>query len=169
MSEPIEVQIRLNGELVTLELDARTLLVDAIRDAARLTGTHVGCRTGHCGACTVLVDGSTAKACTVLAASVDGAEIVTIEGLAAVDELHPLQEAFWQEHGLQCGFCTPGMVLASLELLRENASPTDTEIRRGLSGNLCRCTGYAKIVSAVRRGAEAMSTGAEPGQEAREE
>ncbi len=159
VGELVSAQLIVNGATRELELDPRTLLADALRDELGLTGTHIGCRTGHCGACTVMLDGLVAKSCTLLAASVDGAEIVTIEGLANGEELHPLQEAFWQEHGLQCGFCTPGMLLASLELLTTNPSPTDSEIRRALSGNLCRCTGYAKIVSAVQRGASAMSGG----------
>jgi carbon-monoxide dehydrogenase small subunit len=162
MSEPVTIRLIVNGEERELEVDPRSLLVDVIRDQLGLTGTHVGCRTGHCGACTVLIGDQTAKSCTVLAASADGAEVLTIEGLARGDELHPLQEAFWQEHGLQCGYCTPGMLLVSLELLMENPTPTDNEIRHGLSGNLCRCTGYAKIVSAVQRGASMLDGGSEP-------
>lgn len=151
MSQQVQIRLRVNGDAHEVAADARTLLVDLIRDELGLTGTHVGCRTGHCGACTVVLDGRVSKSCTVLAAAADGAEVTTIEGLAADGVLHPVQEALWQEHGVQCGFCTPGMVLAAAELLAENRSPADDEIRRAIAGNLCRCTGYEYIVNAIRR------------------
>ena len=151
MSQQVQISLRVNGDAHETAADARTLLVDLIRDELGLTGTHVGCRTGHCGACTVVLDGRVSKSCTVLAAAADGAEVTTIEGLAADGALHPVQEALWQEHGVQCGFCTPGMVLAAAELLAENRSPADDEIRRAIAGNLCRCTGYENIVNAIRR------------------
>ncbi|MCY4086952.1 MAG: (2Fe-2S)-binding protein [Actinomycetia bacterium] len=151
MSQQVQIRLRVNGDAHEVAADARTLLVDLIRDELGLTGTHVGCRTGHCGACTVVLDGRVSKSCTVLAAAADGAEVTTIEGLAADGVLHPVQEALWQEHGVQCGFCTPGMVLAAAELLAENRSPVDDEIRRAIAGNLCRCTGYENIVNAIRR------------------
>lgn len=151
MSQQVQIRLRVNGDAHEVAADARTLLVDLIRDELGLTGTHVGCRTGHCGACTVVLDGRVSKSCTVLAAAANGAVVTTIEGLAADGVLHPVQEALWQEHGVQCGFCTPGMVLAAAELLAENRSPADDEIRRAIAGNLCRCTGYENIVNAIRR------------------
>ena len=147
----IELTLAVNGASHSLAVDTRTLLVDLIRDELGLTGTHIGCRTGHCGACTVVLDGHVVKSCTVLAATADGSEITTIEGVALDGELHPVQQAIWDEHGVQCGYCTPGMVLVAVELLAENASPTDDEIKTALAGNLCRCTGYQNIVNAVRR------------------
>ena len=150
MSQSVAIRLSVNGQTHEVTTDARTLLVDLIRDELGLTGTHVGCRTGHCGACTVMLDGLIGKSCTVLAASVHGAEVTTIEGVAEDGELHPIQAALWQEHGVQCGYCTPGMVLAGVELLAENPSPTDDEIKRAIAGNLCRCTGYQNIVNAVR-------------------
>jgi len=150
-SHSIELAVVVNGTSHSLNVDTRMLLVDLVRDELHLTGTHIGCRTGHCGACTVVLDGEVVKSCTVLAASADGTEITTIEGVASGGELHPVQQAIWDEHGTQCGYCTPGMVLAAVELLEENASPTDDEIKSGLAGNLCRCTGYQHIVNAVRR------------------
>jgi len=156
-----DVSLTVNGNAIREQVEGRMLLVHFLRDVLGLTGTHVGCETSLCGACTVLVNGRTAKACTMLAVQADGAEIITIEGLAGDDgNLHPLQRAFWEEHGLQCGFCTPGMILAACELLERNPSPDEAEIRHGLEGNLCRCTGYHNIVRAVRRAAEEMAPGA---------
>ena len=151
----VHVSITVNGELCEHEVEPRLLLVHFIRDVTGLTGTKIGCDTSQCGACTVLVDGVSAKSCTTLAVQADGASITTIEGLADGGQLHPLQESFWNKHGLQCGFCTPGMILASHELLRTNASPSEAEIRHGLEGNMCRCTGYQNIVRAVQDAAGA--------------
>jgi len=145
-----------NGNQVAAEVADRTLLVHFVRDVAGLTATNIGCDTTSCGACTVLLDGQSVKSCTVLAAQADGCEVVTVEGLAGADgELHPMQRAFRAEHGLQCGFCTPGMVMAAVSLLRENPAPTEEQVRSGLEGNLCRCTGYHNIVRAVLAAAEA--------------
>ena len=130
--------------------EPRTLLVHFIRDVLGLTGTHVGCDTSQCGACTILIDGQAVKSCTVLAVQASGSDILTIEGLAKDGVLHPLQEGFWEEHGLQCGYCTPGMIMTAVDLLQKNPSPSNEEIRRGIEGNLCRCTGYQNIVKAVR-------------------
>ncbi len=151
------VSITVNGRTRHSEIDPRLLLVHYLRDRLGLTGTHVGCETSLCGACTVLLDGKAVKSCALLAVQADGAEITTIEGLADGASYHPLQEAFWEEHGLQCGFCTPGMILAARQLLEDHPDPTEAEIREGLDGNLCRCTGYHNIVRAVRRAADAMS------------
>jgi len=146
----VRVTVTVNGSPVTADVADRTLLVHFLRDVAGLTATNVGCDTSSCGACTVLLDGLSAKSCTVLAAQADGSEVVTVEGLARGDgALHPVQRAFRAEHGLQCGFCTPGMVMASVSLLAENPAPTEAEVRAGLEGNLCRCTGYHNIVRAV--------------------
>ena len=153
----VPVRITVNGRLVEREVEPRLLLVHFIRDLAELTGTKVGCDTSQCGSCTVLIDGVSAKSCTTLAAQADGASVTTIEGLADGEKLHPLQESFWNKHGLQCGFCTPGMILASHELLRTNPAPSDDEIRHGLEGNLCRCTGYQNIVRAVQDAADATA------------
>jgi carbon-monoxide dehydrogenase small subunit len=142
-----------NGRPVTGEVEPRTLLVYFLREDLGLTGTHVGCDTTSCGACTILMDGLAVKSCTVLAVQANGAEITTIEGLASNGELHPVQEGFWERHGLQCGYCTPGMIMAAVALLEENPDPTEDEIRHGLEGNLCRCTGYHNIVRAVEYGA----------------
>jgi len=152
----VPVSITVNGRRYQREVEPRQLLVHFIRDLGGVTGTKVGCDTSQCGSCTVLLDGVAVRSCTCLAVQVDGASITTIEGLAANGKLHPLQEAFWSKHGLQCGFCTPGMILASHELLRNNPKPSDDEIRRGLEGNLCRCTGYQNIVRAVREAAAVM-------------
>ena len=146
----IPVSIAINGRRYEREVEPRLLLVHFIRDTLGLTGTKVGCDTSQCGACTVLLDGAAVKSCTCLAVQADGAEITTIEGLADDGGLHPLQESFWNKHGLQCGFCTPGMILAAHEILRTNPDPSDEEIRHGLEGNFCRCTGYQNIVRAVR-------------------
>jgi len=144
------VKITVNGEAHTREVEARLLLVHFIREELGLTGTHIGCDTTSCGACTVSLDGRAVKSCTVFAAQADGASVETIEGVAVGGKLHPLQEGFWEKHGLQCGFCTPGMIISARHLLSKNASPTDDEIRHGISGNLCRCTGYNKIVEAIQ-------------------
>ena len=153
----VSVSISVNGRLYEREVEPRLLLVHFIRDLGGLTGTKVGCDTSQCGSCTVLIDGVSAKSCTTLAAQADGAAVTTIEGLADGEQLHALQESFWNKHGLQCGFCTPGMIMASHELLRTNSSPSDAEIRHGLEGNMCRCTGYQNIVRAVRDAAEATA------------
>jgi aerobic-type carbon monoxide dehydrogenase small subunit (CoxS/CutS family) len=146
----VKVTVTVNGGQVTADVADRTLLVHFLRDVASLTATNVGCDTSSCGACTVLLDGQSVKSCTVLAAQADGREVVTAEGLAAgPDEMHPVQRAFRAEHGLQCGFCTPGMIMATVSLLAENPSPTEAEVRSALEGNLCRCTGYHNIVRAV--------------------
>jgi carbon-monoxide dehydrogenase small subunit len=144
------VEVVVNGEPRTLEVEARTLLVHALRDGLGLTGTHIGCDTSQCGACTVLLDGRAVKSCTVLARQVEGVEVTTIEGLARDGELHPVQQAFVEHHGLQCGFCTPGMILTAVDLLEREASPDEQTIRRSLRGNLCRCTGYHGIVQAIK-------------------
>jgi len=150
------VRVTINGAVHEADVEPRLLLVHMIRDVAGLTGTHVGCDTSHCGACTVLVDGTSAKSCTMLAVQADGHEITTIEGMEQGGKLHPLQQAFWDQHGLQCGFCTPGMIVESAWLLAQNPSPSDAEIREGISGNLCRCTGYVNIVKAVQQAAAEM-------------
>jgi carbon-monoxide dehydrogenase small subunit len=151
-SRDVTVEVTVNGTPHTAEVPARTLLVHFLRDRLRLTGTHVGCDTTQCGACTVAMDGVAVKSCTVLAAQASGHEITTIEGLAADDSgdsLHPIQRAFQEEHGLQCGYCTPGMVMAIRQLLADNPDPTEAEVRHGLNGNICRCTGYQNIVDAI--------------------
>ena len=148
----IAVHLRVNGTDRQVTVEPRLLLVHLLRDVCNLTGTHVGCETGICGACTVLVDGSAVKSCTMFAVQADGAEVKTIEGLAN-GALHPVQQGFWERHGLQCGFCTPGMILRAYRLLQENPNPTEEEIRFGISGNLCRCTGYQHIVNAVKAAA----------------
>ena len=149
VSRTVSVRLHVNGVEHHLEVEPRLLLVHALRDNLGLTGTHVGCDTSNCGACTVHFNGGAVKSCTVLAVQADGAEITTIEGLSADDELHPVQEAFWNDHGLQCGYCTPGMIMAAAALLAENANPSEDEVRHALEGNLCRCTGYHNIVKAV--------------------
>jgi len=151
----VPVRITVNGRLYEREVEPRLLLVHFIRDLGALTGTKVGCDTSQCGSCTILLDGISAKSCTTLTVQADGADVTTIEGLADGDTLHPLQESFWNKHGLQCGFCTPGMIMASHELLRTNADPSDSEVRHGLEGNMCRCTGYQNIVRAVHDAAAA--------------
>jgi carbon-monoxide dehydrogenase small subunit len=152
----ITVSMTINGKAVTAELDPRTLLVQFLREHQRLTGTHVGCDTGQCGACTVHLDGRAIKACNILAAQANGAQIVTIEGIASNGTLHPMQAAFRDHHGLQCGFCTPGMVMNAIDLVQKHPNPSEETIRSGIDGNLCRCTGYHNIVKAVRAGAAAM-------------
>ena len=153
-----EITLTINGESVTKKTEARTLLVHFIREDLSLTGTHIGCDTTSCGACTVLVNGKPVKSCTVFAVQAEGAEVETIEGLAAGGELHPLQEGFWEKHGLQCGYCTPGMIMSAKGFLEQNPNPTEDEIRHGISGNLCRCTGYNKIVEAIQYAAEKLQT-----------
>jgi carbon-monoxide dehydrogenase small subunit len=143
------VKVKVNGAEYENEVESRLLLIHYLRDVLGFTGPHVGCDTSHCGACTVLVDGSSVKSCTLLTLQADGREILTIEGLADGDKLHPIQESFWSNHALQCGYCTSGMVMSALFLLSNNASPTEDEVRRGIAGNLCRCTGYQFIVDAV--------------------
>ena len=145
----MKVSITINGEAQSHEVEPRTLLVHYIREQAKLTGTNIGCDTSSCGACTVHLDGEAAKSCTILAAQADGGAVTTIEGLATNGEMHPMQTAFMENHGLQCGYCTPGMVMAAIGLLNENPKPTDDEVRLGLEGNLCRCTGYHNIVKSV--------------------
>ena len=158
-----QVSITVNGRLRKAQVEPRTLLVHFLREQLNLTGTHVGCDTSQCGACTVLVDGRSAKSCTMFAVQVDGSDVTTIEGLAKDGQLHPLQNGFWEEHGLQCGYCTPGMIIAAAQLLERNPEPGEAEIRHGLEGNLCRCTGYQHIVEAVRYAAQKMKTQAAAG------
>jgi carbon-monoxide dehydrogenase small subunit len=148
-----QVSMTVNGKARKVTVDPRVLLVHYLRENLRLTGTHIGCDTSQCGACTVLIDGRTVKSCTVFAVQADGSSITTIEGLAPDGQLHPLQSAFWEEHGLQCGYCTPGMILAAVGLLKDNPTPSEQEIREGISGNFCRCTGYQHIVNAIQRAA----------------
>ncbi len=150
------IHTTINGESHTHEVEPRMLLIHYIREVVGLTGSHVGCETSLCGACTVSVDGQAVKSCTMLAVQADGAEITTIEGLAQNGDLHAIQEGFWERHGLQCGFCTPGMIMAAHQLLTRNPNPTEDEIRHGLEGNLCRCTGYQHIVEAVQYAADKM-------------
>ena len=155
MATPVRVTMTVNGEQRTSEVEPRLLLVHYLRDHLGLTGTHVGCDTSNCGACTVHLNGDAVKSCTVLAAQADGAEVTTIEGLADGDTMHPVQEAFRQHHGLQCGYCTPGMIMAGADLLAKNPDPSEEEVREALAGNLCRCTGYHNIVEAVMSAAKA--------------
>jgi carbon-monoxide dehydrogenase small subunit len=157
MSTLRRLSVTVNGERHEAEVEPRLLLVHYLRDVLGLTGTHVGCDTTNCGACTVHLDGEAVKSCTVLAVQADGREVTTIEGLAHDGELHPLQTAFWEQHGLQCGFCTPGMIMAGAALLERTPNPTEEQVRHGLEGNLCRCTGYHNIVKAVRAAAGAGS------------
>ena len=158
-----EIQVQVNGKAYQGQVEPRLLLVHYLRDVLGLTGTHVGCETSICGACTVLLDGKAVKSCTVLAVQASGSEITTIEGVSSLPPangsgLHPVQEGFWEKHGLQCGFCTPGMILSSVELLRKNSNPSQADIRRAISGNLCRCTGYQHIVMAVEYAAKKMKS-----------
>jgi len=148
-----QIEVTVNGAAHAAEVDSRLLLVHLLREELSLTGTHIGCDTTHCGACTVLLDGVPVKSCTVLAVQADGREIKTVEGLADGNELHPIQQGFWEEHGLQCGYCTPGMMITGYALLADNPDPSEAEIRRAISGNLCRCTGYVNIVKAVQNAA----------------
>ena len=155
-----EITVKVNGQEYHSEVEPRMLLVHYLREMLDLTGTHIGCDTSQCGACTVLLNGESVKACTVLAVQADSCEVTTIEGLAPDGSLHPIQEGFWEKHGLQCGFCTPGMIMASYNLLKHNPRPTEEEIRTALKGNICRCTGYQNIVSAVQYAADQMRTAA---------
>ena len=150
------VSMTVNGKAVSADVEPRTLLVQYLRENLRLTGTHVGCDTSQCGACVVHVDGKSVKSCTILAAQAEGASVTTIEGLATNGDLHPMQEAFRENHGLQCGFCTPGMVMSAIDLVQNNANPSEQEIREWLEGNICRCTGYHNIVKSIEAGAKAM-------------
>ena len=154
------IKVKINGVEREAAADPRLLLVHFIRESLHLTGTHIGCDTSHCGACTVILNGKTVKSCTMFAVQADGAEITTIEGMMTDGQLHPIQEGFKQEHGLQCGYCTPGMILSAFALLQKNPKPSEAEIRRGISGNLCRCTGYQNIVKAVQYASQKMAKGA---------
>ena len=155
----VAVEITVNGTCYTREVETRMLLVEFIREEIRLTGTHIGCDTSYCGACTLILDGDAVKSCTLFAVQADGGEIVTVEGLEKDGELHPLQQAFSQEHGLQCGYCTPGMLMSSLTLLADEPEPTEKDIRKCLSGNLCRCTGYQNIIKAIQTAAKDLREG----------
>ncbi len=157
------ISLIVNGTPQHAEVASRLLLVHFLRDALRLTGTHIGCDTTHCGACTVLVDGEPVKSCTLLAVQADGCEVLTVEGLEKDGQLHPLQEGFWQEHGLQCGYCTPGMLMTGYALLARDPDPSEPEIRRAISGNLCRCTGYVNIVKSIQHAAAKLREQAEAG------
>lgn len=154
----MKIEVTVNGEHQSYDVEPRMLLVHFLRDVVGLTGTHVGCETSLCGACSVMLNGDAVKSCTVLAVQADGAEITTIEGMAQNGELHPIQEGFWECHGLQCGFCTPGMIIAAHQLLERNPKPSEADIRRGIEGNLCRCTGYQHIVDAVQYASKKMTT-----------
>jgi carbon-monoxide dehydrogenase small subunit len=154
----MKIRVKVNGQLYESDVEPRTLLAYYLRDELKLTGTHIGCDTTSCGACTVLLDGKAVKSCTVLAVQADGREVLTVEGLEKDGEMHPVQKAFWEEHALQCGYCTPGMLMASYALLQDNPAPTEEQIREGLSGNICRCTGYVNIVKAVKSAARKMAT-----------
>jgi len=155
-THPIKVNV--NGQTHEADVESRLLLVHFIREVLNLTGTHIGCDSSSCGACTIMLNGRNGKSCTLFAVQADGGEVMTVEGLAQNDKLHPIQEGFHQEHGLQCGFCTPGMMISAVALLKKNPNPTEEEIRWGLSGNLCRCTGYVNIVKAVQYAAEKMKS-----------
>lgn len=154
MADQVSVSINVNGSNREADVAPRTLLVHFLREDLGLTGTHIGCDTTQCGACTILLDGKSAKSCTVFAVQADGSAVTTIEGIGAGGELHPMQEGFWEEHGLQCGYCTPGMIMSGINLLNENKNPTEDEIRRGIDGNFCRCTGYQHIVNAIQYAAK---------------
>jgi carbon-monoxide dehydrogenase small subunit len=154
-----KITVTVNGKRRQADVEPRLLLVHFLREHLRLTGTHIGCDTTQCGACTVLVDGRSAKACTLFAVQADGSEITTIEGLARDGQLHPLQDGFWEEHGLQCGFCTPGMIMTAVTLLADNPDPSEREIREGIAGNFCRCTGYQHIVNAIQHASKRMAAG----------
>jgi aerobic carbon-monoxide dehydrogenase small subunit len=154
------IALTVNGQSREADVEPRRLLVELIREDFELTGTHVGCDTSQCGACTVHLDGKAIKSCTMLAVQADGSQVTTIEGMKANGDLHPIQTAFWEKHGLQCGFCTPGMIMVAADLLARNAEPTDDEIRHSLDGNICRCTGYQNIVAAIREAAGTMRAGA---------
>jgi carbon-monoxide dehydrogenase small subunit len=151
-----KIRVTVNGTAHEAEVESRLLLVHLIRDVLRFTGTHIGCDTTHCGACTVLLDGEPIKSCTVLAVQADGRQLMTVEGLEKDGQLHPIQEGFWEKHGLQCGYCTPGMMMTAYALLQQNGNPSEDEIRQAISGNLCRCTGYMNIVKSIRYAAEKL-------------
>jgi carbon-monoxide dehydrogenase small subunit len=168
MADAVRVSVTVNGQQRTAEVEPRLLLVHFLRDTLGLTGTHVGCDTSNCGACTCHLNGEAVKSCTVLTVQADGAEVTTIEGMGEVGSLHPLQEAFWANHGLQCGYCTPGMIMAAADLIARNPEPSEEDVREALAGNLCRCTGYQNIVKAVL-GAAGEMRGAEARPEVREE
>ena len=168
MANAVRVSVTVNGQQRSADVEPRLLLVHFLRDTLGLTGTHVGCDTSNCGACTVHVDGEAVKSCTLLAVQADGSEVMTIEGMGELGNLHPLQEAFWAEHGLQCGYCTPGMIMAAADLLQRDPDPSEHDVREALAGNLCRCTGYHNIVKAVRAAAGELR-GAEARPELREE
>jgi carbon-monoxide dehydrogenase small subunit len=153
----VNVTLTVNGKAYSNDVEPRLLLVHYIRDVLGLTGTHVGCDTSQCGACTIIMDGMAVKSCTVLAVQASGSDIMTIEGLAKDGQLHPIQIGFWEEHGLQCGFCTPGMIMTTVDLLKNNPAPSEEEIRKGIEGNLCRCTGYQNIVKSIQHAAKAMA------------
>jgi len=155
----VKLQVKVNGQLQEHQVEPRLLLVHYLRDVVGLTGTHIGCDTSQCGACTVLVNGQSVKSCTMFAVQAQGAEVLTVEGLAKDGQLHPVQEGFWEEHGLQCGFCTPGMIMSAYQLLQRHPDPTEEEIRHDLHGNLCRCTGYQHIVNAVQYAARRLRAG----------
>ncbi|MFL0364764.1 (2Fe-2S)-binding protein [Pseudobacillus sp. 179-B 2D1 NHS] len=155
-----KVTVLVNGQEKSAEVEPRKLLVHYLRDDLGLTGTHIGCDTSQCGACTITVNGDAVKSCTMLAVQADGAEVITVEGLGTVSNLHPMQQSFWEEHGLQCGYCTPGVMMAMIGLLKENPNPTEEEIREGMEGVICRCTGYQFIVSAVQKAAKIMAEAA---------
>ncbi|PYE51164.1 (2Fe-2S)-binding protein [Deinococcus yavapaiensis] len=158
MSQKVSIGVSVNGVMHRDEVEARQLLVHYLRDSLGLTGTHVGCDTSQCGACTVHVDGQAIKSCTVFAAQVDGCAVTTVEGIGSTTDMHPLQEGFWEMHGLQCGFCTPGMIMSAADLLSHNPDPSDDDIRHALEGNFCRCTGYHNILKAVRYAADKMAS-----------
>jgi aerobic carbon-monoxide dehydrogenase small subunit len=158
----LHVALEVNGERREVDVEPRRLLVQVLREDLGLTGTHVGCDTSQCGACTVHVDGRAIKSCTMLAAQAEGRAVTTIEGLGTTADLHPIQAAFWEKHGLQCGFCTPGMIMAAADLLKQDTDPSDDEIRHAIEGNICRCTGYHNIVLAIREAARAMREGSAP-------
>jgi carbon-monoxide dehydrogenase small subunit len=157
-----QIQVTVNGVPMNVTVEARLLLVHLLREKMRLTGTHIGCDTTHCGACTILMDGEPVKSCTILAVQADGAKITTVEGLEQNGTLHPVQEGFWEKHGLQCGYCTPGMMLTSCALLERNKNPSELEIREAISGNLCRCTGYVNIIKAVQYAAQKIQSSSSP-------
>jgi carbon-monoxide dehydrogenase small subunit len=158
----VKVSITVNGKKATHDVEPRLLLVHYLRETLGLTGTHIGCDTSSCGACTVMLNGLAVKSCSVLAVQADGGAVKTVEGLATNGQLHPIQEGFWEEHGLQCGFCTPGMMMTALQIIERHPKPTDEQIRHGLEGNLCRCTGYQHIVNAIQHAARKMAEGGAP-------
>jgi len=161
MANQVTVSMKVNGTQKTATIEPRMLLVHFLREELQLTGTHIGCDTSQCGACTVLVNGEAVKSCTMLAVQANGCEVITVEGLGETENLHPIQQGFWEKHGLQCGYCTPGVMMASLALLKENPAPSDEEIREALDGVICRCTGYQFIVEAVKHAAQLMAQPAE--------